>query len=239
MDIPDPLPPDHYVIYALIDPSDEIVYYVGLTCNPKRRLEQHLGARHHKGKKGDWLRRLSLKDQQPLMQVLEVVIGEKTALEKEQEWILHFVEKKMPLFNAQVQLSRDTVRRHSIPVAEVCRIQTIVPGAPPIIVARLPDGESGATLRSLCNLLGLDQSGQSQRIRRSSLLAVALQEVIISTSGGPQQAEVLLDWAISIWAAGLQVSRLSEAKQAIVQVLQQKAFAAFLTLTTNQQNLKE
>src|SRR5215467_13360783 len=71
MDTPDTLSPGQYAVYALVDPTDEIVYYVGLTRNPKRRLEQHLGARHHKGKKGDWLRRLRLKGQQPLMQILE------------------------------------------------------------------------------------------------------------------------------------------------------------------------
>ncbi len=79
------LPPDHYVVYALIDPIDEQVYYVGQTRNPQVRLAAHLSARHHEGEKGDWLRLLEQKGQQPLMQILEVVIGQKTALEKEQE----------------------------------------------------------------------------------------------------------------------------------------------------------
>ncbi len=96
----------------------------------------------------------------------------------------------------------------------------------PIIAVRLSDGELSATLRSLCDLLDLNQWGQIQRIRRSASLAKALQEATISTPGGPQQVEVLLNWAISIWAAGLQVSRLSDAKRAAAEVLQQKAFAA-------------
>ncbi|HEU5369957.1 MAG TPA: hypothetical protein VFU69_15900 [Ktedonobacterales bacterium] len=147
-------------------------------------------------------------------------------LEKEQEWIRHYVEKKMPLLNAEAQPKRRNARPHLLPVAEVRSIQTIIAGAPPLIAVCLPDGELGATLRSLCDLLDLNQRGQIQRIRRSQSLAEALQEATISTPGGPQQAEVLLNWAISVWAAGLQPSRLSEAKQAAARVLQQRAFAA-------------
>ncbi len=102
----------------------------------------------------------------------------------------------------------------------------LVAGLPPIIAVRLPDGELSATLRSLCDLLDLDRRGQFRRIHRIPSLTEALQEATISTPGGPQQAEVLLNWAISIWAAGLHVSRLSEAKRAAALVLQQRAFSA-------------
>jgi hypothetical protein len=74
----------------------------------------------------------------------------------------------------------------------------IIAGLPPSVAVRLPDGELGATLRSLCDLLGISQRGQIQRIRRSQSLAQALQETTINTPGGPQQVEVVLLWAISI-----------------------------------------
>lgn len=122
MDTLGTLPPGQYAIYALIDPTDEMVYYVGQTRNPQRRLEQHMAARHHEGEKGDWLRRLIQKDQQPLMQVLEKVTDEKAALEKEQVWIRHFVEKKMPLVNAQVRPRKNRPRPSAIPHAEVYHI---------------------------------------------------------------------------------------------------------------------
>jgi hypothetical protein len=105
------LPPDHYIIYALIDPTDEQVYYVGQTCRPQIRLATHLSARDHDGKKGDWIRRLEQRGQQPLMQILEVVIGQKTALKKEQEWIQHFLAQKMPLLNYQWQPGQQSIRR--------------------------------------------------------------------------------------------------------------------------------
>jgi hypothetical protein len=103
---------------------------------------------------------------------------------------------------------------------------TLVAGMPPIVAVRLPDGKLGATLRSLCDLVDINRQGQIQRIHRSQSMAKALQEAVISTPGGPQQAEVLLNWAISIWAAGLHTSRLSEVKQAAAAVLQELAFAA-------------
>ncbi|HEY7417023.1 MAG TPA: hypothetical protein VH593_17685 [Ktedonobacteraceae bacterium] len=96
----------------------------------------------------------------------------------------------------------------------------LIDGMSAIVAVRLPDGELGATLRSLCELVSIDRDGQIQRIRRNPSLAEALQEASISTPGGPQQAEVLLNWAISIWAAGLHTSRLPVAKRPAARVLQ-------------------
>src|SRR5579871_221150 len=106
------------------------------------------------------------------------------------------------------------------------KVVTLIADMPPIIAVRLPDGELSATLRSLCELLDISREGQIQRIHRSSSLAEALQEAMISTPGGPQEVEVLLNWAIPIWATGLHIARLSEKKQALALILQRKAFAA-------------
>jgi hypothetical protein len=35
MDIPDTLPAGHYAIYALLDPTDDLVYYVGQSRSPQ------------------------------------------------------------------------------------------------------------------------------------------------------------------------------------------------------------
>jgi predicted GIY-YIG superfamily endonuclease len=226
MDIPDPLLPGQYVIYALVDPTDGLVYYVGQTRNAHRRLAHHLAARYHDGEKGDWLRRLKQKGQQPLMHILEVVRGEGAALQKEREWIRSFLERKMPLFNGEVQPRRNKPRPSSTPVAEICYIHTSIAGAPRIVAVRLPDGRLGATLRSLCKVLNLDQVAQLRRVRHSRLLAKALHEATISTPGGPQRVGVLLNWALAMWAAGLQVTELPETKRAAALVLQSEAFTA-------------
>jgi quercetin dioxygenase-like cupin family protein len=103
MDLPDSLPAGQYVIYALVDPTDQLVYYVGQTQNPKQRMIGHLSVGHNPGKKAEWVRSLTEKGQKPLMQILEMVVDAGMVLAKEQEWIRHFVGQGMPLLNAQVQ----------------------------------------------------------------------------------------------------------------------------------------
>src|SRR5690242_6318586 len=98
--IPNTLPPE-YGIYALIDPTDGLIYYIGQTSNPRQRLAQHLVARHHEGAKAEWLHRLDERGQKPLMQILEIVIGRHKALAREREWIRRFQEQGMPLLNTQ------------------------------------------------------------------------------------------------------------------------------------------
>ncbi len=97
---------------------------------------------------------------------------------------------------------------------------------PPINAAQLPDGRRGATIRSLCQMVDIAPNMQLVRIRRNPKLAQALITMQVQTPGGPQQVEILLNWAISIWAAGLSIARLPEAKRAAALLLQQEAFAA-------------
>jgi hypothetical protein len=111
MDIPERLPEGQYAIYALIDPTDGLVYYIGQTQKPQQRFAVHLGMRHHTGEKASWLRRLVEQGQQPHMQLLEVVTGEELALTQEQAWIRHFRKKGMLLFNARPGLGPKPSRR--------------------------------------------------------------------------------------------------------------------------------
>ncbi len=97
---------------------------------------------------------------------------------------------------------------------------------PPIDAIQLPDGRRGATVRSLCQALHIAPNMQLVRIRRNPKLAQALVTLPVKTPGGTQQVDVLLDWAVSIWAAGLNVSRLPKAKRAAARIVQQEAFAA-------------
>jgi len=75
-------------------------------------------------------------------------------------------------------------------------------------------------------MLGIARNGQMARIRHNRALSSALLTVTALTSGGPQATDVLLDWAIPIWAAGLHASRLPEEKRSLALILQQNAFAA-------------
>lgn len=91
---------------------------------------------------------------------------------------------------------------------------------------QLPNGQIGATLRSLCLALSLNLSGQRQRLRRQPLLAGALVTVMLKTGSGRQEVDVLLAWAIPVWLAGVQSTRLDDAKRANIQAIQTQAVQA-------------
>src|SRR5579871_3778190 len=102
----------------------------------------------------------------------------------------------------------------------------LAPNFPPLEGMMSPNGKSGAAIRSLCHFLSIDVSGQLQRIKRQPELAAALQFVTITTIGGPKPVAMLEGYAIAIWAAGLQTSRLSPGKQEAVALLKQHAYSA-------------
>ncbi|SRR5579883_536203 len=103
---------------------------------------------------------------------------------------------------------------------------SIVDALPPIEAVSIEEDEQGATLRSLCAMVDIARNGQMVRIRRNPYLSPALVTITVATPGGPQATDVLLDWAIPIWAIGLQTSRLPQEKRAVAEIIQRKAVAA-------------
>ncbi len=110
--------------------------------------------------------------------------------------------------------------------ALVIRLVSLAANLPPLQAVQLPNGDVGVTLRSLCRILQLDYLGQQQRIIRSHNLRGALTTVTVATKGGPQEAAVLLAWAIPLWVTSIQASRLTAAKRATVLILQHEAVPA-------------
>lgn len=221
MDLPYALPTGQYAIYALTDPADNLVYYVGQTCKPQRRFAQHLAARHHKGSKAAWLRRLEQQGQQPIMQILEFVESEEAASAKEQEWIHHFLQKGMPLLNAQTQ------PKAKVEAIIPLRQKIIVLFGCPIIVVWLSDGRIAASLTALCDMLKIAANGQARRIRRDEALSEQLLVVIVETSGGPQPTEVLTTWAIPHWLKGLKLNMIAPEKRPMILTLRREANVIF------------
>lgn len=79
-------------IYILIDPNNNEVRYVGRSVNPKKRFRRHLkeardGTRSHKKA---WIRSLLMKEQKPLLKVVECVPPELKWEPREQYWIVHY-----------------------------------------------------------------------------------------------------------------------------------------------------
>jgi hypothetical protein len=90
-----------YVIYALIDPRDDSVRYVGMTEDVYRRFLAHLRGLDNNREKNTWLYELRLANKMVIMKTLEEVEDRETALGREAHWIQHFGISKKPVVNIQ------------------------------------------------------------------------------------------------------------------------------------------
>lgn len=85
-----------YVIYALVDPRDEQVHYVGLSNNARRRFKEHL-----KAQKTRWMQSLLAEGLEPRLDYLETDIASlQQARDRETYWIAYYANKHHPLENA-------------------------------------------------------------------------------------------------------------------------------------------
>lgn len=221
MNLPYELPAGQYVVYALIDPTDQLVYYVGQTRHPAKRLAEHVRTRIGQDARAAWLRSLHDRKQQPIMRILEMVTGLETALQQEQQWIRTFLEKGMPLVNGETQ--REILqRRRSEQAATPLYEETILLCSYPLTRVWLPGGQTAIILSHLTDHLQLDRSGQLGRIQRDPLLRKNLVYVLIQTKGGPQIVLALVEEAVFSWIAGIQSGKLSPEKRPLLLAFQRE-----------------
>jgi predicted GIY-YIG superfamily endonuclease len=92
------LPLGSRVVYALVDPRDGVVRYVGVTDNPQHRLNEHIGrTRKRSVKLGEWLAELQREKLLPHFVFLDSVKSA-DSIKAEAKWIAHF-QRLSPLFN--------------------------------------------------------------------------------------------------------------------------------------------
>lgn len=93
-------------IYALRDPRDNVVRYVGSTANPRRRLNGHccIGSAGSKAKRA-WVAELAATGLRPSMEILEATTGTGYS-EAESAWIACYAET---LFNGRGRRLGDVV----------------------------------------------------------------------------------------------------------------------------------
>jgi len=87
-----------YSVYALTDPRNETVRYVGISKNANKRYRQHIQSVNPLTPKGKWICELASLNLFPKLTILETVAGESEARKREIYWI-DFYSRQCPLLN--------------------------------------------------------------------------------------------------------------------------------------------
>lgn len=223
--VPFEMPPGTYAVYTLTDPTTHTIRYVGITHRPRARLAQHLHVPLARNKKHSWVAHLAQHGEIPIMTIVETVTGTKQDAEiREQAWIEKLARAGSQLVNREV--SRDSYESSGvedcppgmtdyelspevlIPVEQM----TVAFGGHPLVVVRLADGRVCVILRGLFAGLGLDFSGQLDRIKRKSALVEGLVYVRAQTPGGAQSMPALTLDVLPGWCLTVDENRLNELK---------------------------
>lgn len=88
-------------VYDLIDPRDDLPFYVGITNNPNERMMQHLLRDDSNEGKVARIKDIQAGGLTPKMHIIEVVEGRSIAHEKETYWIQQYLAKGIKLTNIQ------------------------------------------------------------------------------------------------------------------------------------------
>ncbi len=90
-----------YCIYALIDPFDNAIKYIGRTRNPKERYNAHFSSTYGDGtkEKCNWIQDLRTKGLRPIMKIIEESLTKEIAHERERYWIRFHHKQGCKLYN--------------------------------------------------------------------------------------------------------------------------------------------
>jgi hypothetical protein len=89
-----------------------------------------------------------------------------------------------------------------------------------IIVVLLPGGQVAAAFRMFCEMLRLNYSSQLRKVRAHHTIGTLLLSAYIETSGGKQEANVIIAEAIPIWLAEIHETKVSPEAEEILRICQ-------------------
>jgi hypothetical protein len=92
------LPPRCYWIYALVDPRNDEVRYIGQSLNPYKRLSEHLYPMDSRNKQ-QWIGELAVAGLKPRIGIIESAQTVDTARDSEQYWISYCLRLGARLLN--------------------------------------------------------------------------------------------------------------------------------------------
>jgi hypothetical protein len=91
-----------YSIYALTDPRDNQVRYIGMSINPEQRYKEHLSLNEYTPAKEDWLIDLLSLGMKPIMTIIDHADSKPDALVLEAYWMLHYHLAGSSLLNGEI-----------------------------------------------------------------------------------------------------------------------------------------
>lgn len=91
--------PSLYTIYALADPRDGSIRYIGITYNVYSRMRQHSRCAGENARKNAWIQELQSLQLMFVMWSLEKTTTIEEALARELYWIRHYISKGADLTN--------------------------------------------------------------------------------------------------------------------------------------------
>ena len=88
-----------YYVYALIDPRDRTIRYIGMSRQPKLRLIEHRHFKQHR-QRHDWIAELQQQQLEPIIHIIEEVHDTRRyAYTRETYWIHQYAAQGAPLLN--------------------------------------------------------------------------------------------------------------------------------------------
>jgi|SRR6266571_3174639 len=88
-----------YYVYALIDPRDQTIRYIGMSRQPKLRLIEHRHFKQHR-QRHDWMAELQQQQLEPIIHIIEEVHDTRRyAYTRETYWIHQYAAQGAPLLN--------------------------------------------------------------------------------------------------------------------------------------------
>ena len=150
-------------IYALIDPRDDAVRYVGCAGDIDERLRQHMRNKNLGLPKYRWLAELKRCGLSPRLEILETVEGYLPTFAREEYWVKKLMGSGAPLTNVlltrEIPLERKKVTRS--------RSDRILRRRGAVVQGLFSSDMSDTGLKRIRESLGLTEEGMAKRLTGS------------------------------------------------------------------------
>ena len=146
-------------IYALIDPRNNAVRYIGCAGDIKKRLQEHMRSKNLGLPKYQWLAELKQRGLSPKLEILETVDGYCATFAREEYWVKKLLRSGEPLTNVLLTREIPLERKKKVTIPRADRAIRHV------AVQEIPsDDEHETGLKRMRGELGFTEEGMAKRM---------------------------------------------------------------------------